>query len=57
MDAIKTAAHFDLPIWRVQAVCYYHEAFLQEIDAAIGKVRAQSFDTLRRRLPQLELTE
>ena len=57
MNAIKTAAHFDLPVWRVQAVFHYYEAFPQEIDAAIGEVRAQSFDTLKRRLPQMELQE
>lgn len=57
MDAIKTAAHFDLPTWRVQAAYHYYEAFPLEIDVAIAEVRAHSFDTLKRKLPQLERQE
>jgi hypothetical protein len=54
MDASKTAAHFDMPVWRVQAAFHYYEAFPQEIDAIIAEVRSQTFDTLKRKLPQLE---
>jgi uncharacterized protein (DUF433 family) len=54
MDAEKTAAHFDLPVWKVQAAFHYYEVFPQEIDAAIVEVRSQTFDTLKRKLPQLE---
>jgi len=57
MDADKTAAHFDLPRWKVQAAFHYYETFPQEIDAAIVEVRAQSFETLKRQLPQLERHE
>lgn len=57
MEAEKTAAHFDMPIWRAQAALHYYEAFPQEIDAAIADVRSQSFDTLKRQLPQLERQE
>jgi hypothetical protein len=57
MDAVKTAAHFNLPVWKVQAALHYYEAFPQEIDAAIADVRSQTFDTLKRRLPQLERQE
>jgi len=54
MDAEKTAVHFDLPQWKVQAAFHYYEAFPQEIDLAIAEVRSQTFDTLKRKLPQLE---
>ena len=57
MDTGKTAAHFDLPVWKVQAAFHYYERFPQEIDAAIAEMRAQSFDTLKRKLPRLELQE
>ena len=57
MDAEKTAAHFDIPVWKAQAAFHYYEAFPEEIDAAIAEVRAQSFDTLKRKLPQLERHE
>jgi hypothetical protein len=50
----KTAAHLDLPAWRVQAAFHYYEAFPDEIDAAIADVKGQSFDTLKRKLPQIE---
>ena len=54
MDAEKTAAHFALPTWKIQAAFHYYEAFPQEIDAAIAEVRSQTFETLKRKLPQLE---
>ena len=54
MDVEKTAAHFDLPTWRVQAAFHYYEAFPQEIDDAIAETRSQTFDSLKRKLPKLE---
>lgn len=57
MDAEKTAAHFELPVWKVQAALHYYEAFPEEIDAAIADARTQTFDTLKRKLPQLERQE
>ncbi|MCW3097167.1 MAG: hypothetical protein JWL77_2785 [Chthonomonadaceae bacterium] len=57
MDVPKTAAHFGLPNWRVQAAFHYYEAFPQEIDSAITDVRSQTFDSLKRKLPQLERQE
>src|SRR5579871_1090409 len=57
MDAAKTAAHFDLPVWKIQAAFHYYEAFPQEIDEAISEVRAMTFDKLKRKLPQLERHE
>jgi len=54
MDAEKTAAHFDLPVWKIQAAFHYYEVYPQEVDVAIAEVRAQTFDTLKRKLPQLE---
>ena len=57
MNAEKTAAHFDLPTWKIHAAFHYYEAFPQEIDAAISEVRSQTFETLKRKLPQLERFE
>ena len=57
MEVEKTAAHFDLPAWKIQAAFHYYEAFPQEIDAAIADVRAMTYDKLKRRLPQLEKHE
>ena len=57
LDAEKTAAHFDLPTFKVRAALHYYEAFPDEIDAAIAETRAQTFDTLKRKLPQLERQE
>lgn len=55
MDAEKTAAHFEMPAWRIQAAFHYYQAFPEEINDAIASVRSQDFQTLRRRLPALEL--
>lgn len=57
MDAEKTAEHFSVPVWRIQAAFHYYEAFAAEIDAAINDSKAQNFDTLKRRLPKLERQE
>ncbi len=57
MDVANTAAHFDLPTWKVQAAFHYYEAFPQEIDLIITEVRSQNFNTLKRKLPQLERQE
>ncbi len=57
MDAQKTAAHFDIPAWKAQAAFHYYEAFPQEIEDAIADTRAQTFDTLKRKLPQIERHE
>ena len=57
MDTEKTAAHFDLPVWKIQAAFHYYDAYPQEIDAVIAEARSQTFDTLKRRLPQLELQQ
>lgn len=57
MDVEKTAAHFDLPVWKIQAAFHYYEAFPQELDIAIGEVRAMTFEKLKRKLPRLECHE
>ncbi len=57
MDAKKTAEHFELPAWKVQAAFHYYEAFPQEIDDCINEVRSQTFDTLKRKLTQIERHE
>lgn len=54
MDADKTAEHFGIPVWKAQAAFHYYEAFSQEIDDAIADAKGQTFDTLKRKLPQLE---
>jgi hypothetical protein len=54
MDGQRTAAHFSLPSWKIQAALNYYQAFPKEIDAAIAEVRSQTFDTLKRKLPQME---
>jgi hypothetical protein len=57
MDVEKTAAHFDLPTWKIQAAFHYYEAFPTEIDAAIEEARSMTFEKLKRKLPQLERHE
>ena len=57
MDPEKTAAHFELPVWRIQAAFHYYEVFPEEINDAIASVRSQDFQTLKRKLPALELHE
>jgi uncharacterized protein (DUF433 family) len=57
MDVEKTAAHFNLPAWKVQAALHYYEAFPAEIDAAIAEARSMTFEKLKRKLPQLERQE
>ncbi len=57
MDAEKTAAHFGLPAWRIQAAFHYYEAFPEEINDAIASIRSQDFQTLKRKFPALERHE
>jgi hypothetical protein len=57
MNAERTAAHFDMPVWKVQAAFRYYEAFPDEIDAPIRELRSMTFEELRRRLPQIEKIE
>ncbi len=57
MDVEKTATHFALPTWKMQAAFHYYEAFPEDIDIAIAEVQSQTFDTLKRKLPQLERHE
>jgi hypothetical protein len=54
LDPEKTAAHFGMPAWKIQAALHYYEAFPQEIDQAITEVRGMTFEKLKRKLPQLE---
>ena len=59
MDAQQTAAYWGKHRSRdwVQAAINYYEAFPSEIDALIADQNAVEFDTLKRRLPQIELIE
>jgi hypothetical protein len=41
----------------VQAALNYYEAFPEEINAQIADIEGQSYETLKRRLPQLQLLE
>ena len=59
LDVDKTVAYWNGQQSRewVQAALNYYEAFPQEIDAQIADAASQTFDTLRRKLPQLRLSE
>ena len=59
MDVEKTAAYWKGMHSRdwVQAALNYYEAYPEEIDAQIADAAAQSFETLKRKMPQLRLTE
>jgi len=54
MDAAKAAAHFDLPVWKIQAAFDYYSAYQDEIDAVIADVRAMTYEKLKRKLPKIE---
>jgi hypothetical protein len=54
MDAVRTAAHFAWPVYRVQMAFSYYDAFPDEIDHAISDNRSVTFEQLKRRLPGLE---
>ena len=56
-DAEATAAHFGWPAWKVQAAFHYYEAYPEEIDLAIQENQSLDYETLKRRLPQMGLTE
>ena len=59
MDPEKTAAYFGpyrTKEW-VQAALNYYEAFPDEIDAQIEDDEADTYESLKRRFPQLELIE
>lgn len=59
MDVDKTAAHWDGQRSRewVQAALNYYEAFPDEIDAQIADIASPTYDSLKRKLPQLGHTE
>lgn len=57
MNAEQTAAHFELPVRKIQAALHYYEAFPDEIDSVIAEARSVTFEQLKRQLPQLERHE
>ena len=57
MDAAKTAAHFELPEWKVRAALDYYEAFPKEIDEAVADAKRETFESLRRQIPRVERQE
>lgn len=57
MDSTRTAAHFDWPLWRVEAGLRYYEAFSEEIDAAIEENQSMDFERLQRLFPRVQLVE
>ncbi|MCW3100547.1 MAG: hypothetical protein JWL77_6165 [Chthonomonadaceae bacterium] len=59
LDVDKTVAYWNGQQSRewVQAALNYYEAFPDEIDAQIADAASQTFDTLKRKLPQLHLSE
>ena len=54
LESHKVAAHFRFPLQRVNAAIHYYEAYPGEIDQSIACNAANTFDTLKRHLPQLE---
>lgn len=59
LDVDKTVAYWNGQhslAW-VQAALNYYETFPEEIDAQIADAASQTFDTLKRKLPQLRLSE
>lgn len=57
MDSAKTAAHFELPQWKVQTAFDYYETFPNEIDEALADAGRETFETIRRKLPRMERHE
>jgi len=50
-------AETDMADRQIRLALAYHEAFPDEIDAQITDIEASSYETLKRRLPQLERLE
>jgi hypothetical protein len=53
-DPEKTAAHFHMPVARIQAAFNYYRAYPEEVDQIITENRSITFEDLKRRLPSLE---
>lgn len=56
-DVVKTAEHLSLPSDRIEAARDYHDAYSDEIDAALEENDSYDFAKLKRHLPGLELIE
>lgn len=54
MDAERVAAYFRRPRAWVNAAFHYYEAFAEEIDPVLEDNRLQTFEKLKRLLPNLE---
>jgi hypothetical protein len=54
LDVEKTAAHFQLPAYRIQAAFNYYEAYPEEIDRPIAENRSWTYERIKQILPQIE---
>jgi hypothetical protein len=55
MDAPRVAAYFRRPLSWVNSALNYFETYRDEVEPFIEDCRSASFETLRRRLPNLEV--
>lgn len=53
-DPERTAAHFMLPVERVQAALNYYRAYPEEIDRIIMANRSVTYEDLKRMMPNIE---
>jgi hypothetical protein len=53
-DIEKTAAHFQFPVYRIEAAFSYYRAYPEEIDRVIADNDAWTFERIKQVLPQIE---
>ncbi|MGK0189065.1 MAG: hypothetical protein ACI9R3_004882 [Verrucomicrobiales bacterium] len=57
-EAIKVAAHFAQPVWKIESALGYAETFSEEIEKASARVAGlESFEELKAKLPHIELLD
>lgn len=56
-DVNKTASYLGWPTFKVQAAFNYWHAFKEEVDLAIEDLESVSFQSLKNKLPQMEVFE
>lgn len=52
-DVEKTAAHFQFPVYRIEAAIAYYRAYPEEADRIIADNRSWTYERLKQVLPQL----
>ena len=55
-DAEKTAAHFDVPVHRIQAALDYYRAYPDEADRIIAENDSWTYERLKQVLPNIGIT-